>query len=346
MPKIRIVKIILLLICVSGAGLKLSAFPEYLKIFANHPSSLPELRTKCATCHVSPVGGGERNEFGKAFAAHGHKITPELRAQFANRFASSNTQQSPTFVKGSESEAVVEIGGKRYTVDLKTRSVIEVAENMGKASSNITSTEVAKAKERIDSPNVYQQGDVRLVNLPTGKRIEKGALYIDVTHRLPPEHNPSNKLGSLFGLDNGALPAFGAAYGITDRVHVGIMRGGDDLGQPILLYAGASLLDENKGHPFSVMTRIGIEGRENFRHDFTTTLEASIARSITSRAQLYFVPAVSFRNREISGPADHFASTVTTFAMGVGGIINLTPTVGLMGEANWRVNQSGRLGSA
>src|SRR5215813_14564536 len=70
------------------------ARPEYLKIFAADPLSRPELRTKCSTCHVNPAGGGERNDFGKAFAAAGFEITPALRQRFPDRFLSENEEQS------------------------------------------------------------------------------------------------------------------------------------------------------------------------------------------------------------------------------------------------------------
>lgn len=31
----------------------------------------------CGKCHVNPAGGGDRNAFGKAFAANGHKLPKE-----------------------------------------------------------------------------------------------------------------------------------------------------------------------------------------------------------------------------------------------------------------------------
>lgn len=72
-----------------------------------------------------PAGGGERNAFGKAFAAAGFEITAELRKQFPDRFLSENEKQGDkpnvTFTQGSDSEAVVEINGKRYAINTKTK---------------------------------------------------------------------------------------------------------------------------------------------------------------------------------------------------------------------------------
>jgi hypothetical protein len=38
------------------------------------PAYAQQTHLSCGRCHVSPAGGGERNAFGKAFAANGHKL--------------------------------------------------------------------------------------------------------------------------------------------------------------------------------------------------------------------------------------------------------------------------------
>src|ERR1700693_4958982 len=38
------------------------------------PAYAQQTHLACGRCHVSPAGGGERNAFGKAFAANGHKV--------------------------------------------------------------------------------------------------------------------------------------------------------------------------------------------------------------------------------------------------------------------------------
>ena len=64
----------------------LGAFPQYLARFTADPLSSPQFKDRCATCHVNPAGGGERNEFGQAFAANDFTITADLRARFPERF--------------------------------------------------------------------------------------------------------------------------------------------------------------------------------------------------------------------------------------------------------------------
>ncbi|MFN7927364.1 MAG: DUF5777 family beta-barrel protein [Blastocatellia bacterium] len=344
MKRKQYAKVFLLALALCCAALKLKALPEYMRIYAADPYAKPEMRTSCAACHVNAAGGGARNAFGQAFAAAGHQITDTLRNQFPDRFSLPDSAQAlpVSFVTGSESQAIVEMNGKRYLIDTKTKTVKEVSESGTAVASNRPAP--TPTKPPAENSNVYQQGDVRLVNLPTAKPIPKGALTSDFTHRFP-----ASDLGDgaqLWGLDEGAIPSFGFAYGITDRIHVGGYRSPTIVGRPILFYAGASLLDENKKHPFSAMARIGVEGRDNFRRNFTTTLEMAFARSVTDKAQLYFVPAVSFGNREfgVSDPAQNLPG-VTTFAMGLGGALNIRPTVALLAEANWRVNEKGRLGN-
>jgi hypothetical protein len=70
-------------------SLQAQAFPDYLKQYKAHPLAKPEL-AKCGLCHVAPGGGGERNEFGKAFHEEGFEFGPELIKNFAQKFKAKN----------------------------------------------------------------------------------------------------------------------------------------------------------------------------------------------------------------------------------------------------------------
>jgi hypothetical protein len=233
------------------------------------------------------------------------------------------------------------MNGKRYLIDTRTRSVKEMDESpTAVAKPPVTTAQAAQP----ETPNVYQPGDVRLISLPTAKPIAKGSLWSDFTHRFPFGEYEVTDLGGLLGLDGLAVPSFGFTYGVTDRIHVGAYRSPQVVGAPILVYAGASLLDEHKGHAMTAMARIGLEGRDNFQRNFTTSLELTLARSITDKAQLYFVPTISLSNRPF-GTANQNLRRENTFAVGVGGALRIRPTVALLAEANWRVNEAGKFNS-
>jgi hypothetical protein len=181
---------------------------------------------------------------------------------------------------------------------------------------------------------------VRLINLPTAMPIPKGSLWTDFTHRFP-FGEPTDAAG-LFGLDSFAIPSFGFIYGITDRIHVGAYRSPGNVGRPIQLHAGASFLNEQEGDPFSLMGRVGIEGRDNFQRNFTTSLEFNFARSITRHAQIYFVPTASLGDRLLSGDPTRNLPGENAFALGLGLSVNIRPSVALMAEANYRLNKVAR----
>ena len=327
-----------------AGNLPVQAFPDYLKLYAKDPQARADLKSKCSVCHINPQGGGARNEFGRAFQAAGLTITPALRSRFPELFPGVTIQAAPavSFVTDSDHEAIVEIGGRRYLIDTRTKSVREMAAT---ASAPVpTENRVADASTPKPEPtpkaNTYVAGDLRLVNLPSAAPIAAGTLWTEFTHRFP-FGKPSNVEG-LFGLDSEALPSFGIIYGLTDRLHVGAYRSPGDLGRPIQLFAGARLLGEDLGDPFSAQARVGIEGRDNLRRNFATSFELTIARSVTRHAQLYLVPTITLGDRAFNIDVSTNTPGRTAYALGIGGAFRVRPTLNLLAEANYRLNREAR----
>ncbi len=344
MSKIRFTKFFLLGCALALFAQHATALPDYLKIYDADPFAKPEMKGKCAVCHLNPAGGGPRNEFGRAFAQAGHQITPALRQQFPDRFVSGQPQALPvTFT--SDHQAVVEMNGKRYVIDTREKSVKELTDA---APSTVAETKPAKTEtppaEQEKHPEVYRVVDVRVINLPSAMPIPKGSLFTDFTHRFP-FGDPTDKAG-LFGLDSVALPSFGVVYGVTSRFHVGMYRSPGGLGRPIQLYVGTQLLEESKGNPLSFQARLGVEGRDNFQRNFATSFEFTVARSITRHAQVYFVPTITLGDRPYTVSSTREANGETAVALGVGAAVNIRPSVALMAEANYRVNEDARYAPA
>lgn len=332
----RLTGILMLLALLLAGTAPVTAFPDYLKKYARDAQSRPELRTSCAVCHVNPQGGGPRNSFGQAFHAAGREITPDLRQRFPDLFTPLGGDTPPVrFVDGSDAEAIVTIAGREFVINTRTKSVRELA---APAAKPVVAT--VRQAEPTTPTNIYQASEQRLVNLPTAAPIAKGALLTDFTHRFP-FGKPTNVEG-LFGLDAQALPSFGITYGLTETFHLGAYRSPGDVGRPILLFAGARILGEEKGHPLSAMIRIGVEGRDNLQRHFATSFEVTVARSVTRYAQLYFVPTVTLGDRPFTADLTTPLAGRTAVALGVGGAFRLRPSLNLLAEANYRTNQESR----
>lgn len=337
MTIIRFCKLLFLLSTLALFANQAGALPDYMKQYNADPAAKAEFKGKCALCHVNPAGGGARNEFGKAFAQAGHQFTAELRQQFADQFNSGQAAPPVTFT--NDNEAVVEINGKRYTINTRSKTVTEVG-----APATIAQTPKPAPSPEPKKSDVYEAMDVRVVNLPSAADIPKGSLWTDFTHRFP-FGDPTDKAG-LFGLDSVALPSFGVVYGVTDRFHIGAYRSPGGLGRPIQLYAGTHLLQESKGAPLSFQARVGVEGRDNFQRNFATSFEFTVARSITRHAQVYFVPTITLGDRPYTVSSTQDEKGETAVALGAGASVNIRPSVALMAEANYRVNEASRYAPA
>jgi uncharacterized beta barrel domain-containing protein DUF5777 len=262
------------------------------------------------------------------------------------------------FVNGSGSQILLERDGKRYLIDTKSQTIREFVPTAvasvqdpaqpGQAgTAPPQATPAAKPEEKKEAETYYTE-DIVLWNLPTAMHLPKKALMIDFTHRFAfNEAFEPGAISNLFGMDGMSLSALGFTYGITDRFFSGIYRTPTPFGRIIQLSAGAQLLREDLGHPFSSTFRVGVEGTDHFRSKYITSLEIAVARSIKNRAQIYFSPTVSFNNRPLQVIAnDVFIPTRvdgdTTVAVGGGISVDIRPTVAILGEAIYRVSE--RLG--
>jgi len=260
------------------------------------------------------------------------------------------------FVNGSGSQIVLERDGKRYLIDTKNQTIRELVPTVS-ASTQTAQTPAAPVQtaprpaaqpEAKKESDTYYTEDIVLWNLPTAHHLEKKALMIDFTHRFNAEAFQPGGISNLLGLDSFSYSSLGFTYGITDRFFAGIYRTPTNLGRIIQLSAGAQLSRENLGHPFSSTFRVGIEGTDHFRNKYITSLEIAVARSIKNRAQIYFSPTVSFKNRSLDVigndvfNGDTRVDGDTTVAVGAGISVDIRPTVAIVGEAIYRVSE--RLG--
>ena len=189
-------------------------------------------------------------------------------------------------------------------------------------------------------PRVYTPGDDFLLSLPTGRRLERHGFYVNFTHRFiyTPAFSGPALGGSLSGFDDFSISSFGFRYGVTDKLSVSIYRSPTFIARPIQLMAAYNFIDEHDGYPLNASVRLSIQGENNFSRNFTENIEGIVSRSIGDRAQLYLVPTVSLGNRQLFQPSSFFSSAipnlpgVNTFSLGVGGALDIRPTVALVAE--------------
>jgi mono/diheme cytochrome c family protein len=205
----------------------------------------------------------------------------------------------------------------------------------GGASQSGPSTQEVAAK-----PGIYQPGDDVLMSLPTGRPVDEHGVYVNFSHRFPYDSAVSgtSRGSELFGLDNFGLSSFGFRYGVTDRLSVDVWRSPTFIGRPIQLMAAYNLFEERHGAPLNLAVRVSIEGQDNFKKNYTENIEAIFSRSLTSRAQFYAVPTISFNDRRLV-QASGFASDdipdlpgINAFSIGFGLAVDIRPTVALVSE--------------
>ena len=249
------------------------------------------------------------------------------------------------FVEGSTSSLIVERDGKKFLIDLVSRTVTEkpladppAATLAPQEAKEKTQTATASQQPQPKDDQVYEPGDDYIFSLPTGRRLSRHGFYINFNHRFAfePAFSGTTKGGTLLGLDNFAIASFGFRYGLTKNLSVSIYRSPTIIGRPIEIMAAYNITDEHDGHPLNTAVRFSVDGQDHFTQNFSVNFEGIVSRSLTSRAQIYFVPTVSLNSRRLvippyPGPIPNLPGT-NTFSLGVGGALDIRPTVALVAE--------------
>jgi len=203
-----------------------------------------------------------------------------------------------------------------------------------------SSSSGASSAAQQTASGIYQPGDDVLVTLPTGRPVDQHGVYVNFSHRFAYDSAVSGPArgAELFGLDNFALSSFGFRYGVTDKLSVDVWRSPSFIDRPIQLMAAYNVLDEHHAAPFNLAVRASIEGQDNFRKNYTENLEAIFSRSLTSHAQFYVVPTMSFNDRELlmgSLKSNQIRDVpgINAFSTGFGIAVDVRPTVALLLEA-------------
>ncbi len=330
------------------------ARPEFLMRFAADPFSRPERRATCDTCHVSPAGGGPRNPFGRAFAAAGFRVTPELRAKWPDRFLQVITTQEPaplpkaTWSAARPEEVLVEIGGEQYLLNRAEASVRKVEPAQAQAFTALPPGAAAPAAEEpaeVLPPRATF--DYYLVNLPTTRARDPRSLHLHFTHRFSdPLIEGTGRLGDLFGLDSFSTSSFGVELGLTR--HLGFMTYRTPYprsvgGPTIELGPVFNVVQQGGAAPVSFAFRSTIEGQQNFTERFTLNLMPVVSRSFADRVEVFVAPTLHawVPRRSLTGDfpftpgetRDHMGS------IGVGASVRIRPRVAIVGE--WRPRVAG-----
>ena len=266
-----------------------------------------------------------------------------------------------SFVEGSASSVIVEKDGKRFLVDLVSHEIKEVTtpsarqDSPSQAGASLApqaQTPSGGAASSKSQSKVYEPGDDYVFSLPTGRRLDRHGFYINFNHRFAFDPAFSGKARGhvLLGLDDFSLSSLGFRYGLTKNISLGIYRSPSVIGRPIQLTTGYHLLDEHDGGLLNAEFRFSVEGENDFSKNFTADFEGIFSRSLTHRAQLYVVPTVSLQNRPLVPPQRFIADPwpnlpgFNTFALGVGGALDIRPTVALVAEVIPTLVNGGDLG--
>jgi hypothetical protein len=177
------------------------------------------------------------------------------------------------------------------------------------------------------------QPDFNLAALPTTLRMPLHKLAFRVTHRFmrPLGQGDFGDLASdFFGFDSAAQIGLELRYGLARGTQIGVHRTSD---RSIQIFGQHNVWNERNGHPLGVDAMATLEGNNNLRQRYRSTLGFVASRNVGRRAALYAEP-LWIAN---SNPAADAGFDNNTVMLGLGGRLRVRPSTYLVAEISPRL---------
>jgi len=203
----------------------------------------------------------------------------------------------------------------------------------------------AAANQEEDDPSVLDQAepDVVVVNLPTTLRLPRLKGNFRLTHRFAGNLRNgsfSDQLGSLFGIDLGAIIGFEYRISIAPKTQAAFYRSSFD--KTIQFLGKYDAIRQGRSMPVSVSPVVSVEGTDNFQDKYAPAVGAVISRRLGTRAAAYLTPmwvnntAASLapvgHSHDGAGEAGDPDSTQSTTFVGIGSRVRVHGATYVAGE--------------
>ena len=178
--------------------------------------------------------------------------------------------------------------------------------------------------------------DYRLINLPTTLRLPRYKSNFELTHRFNGNLRRGDfgdQASSLFGIDQGATIGFEYRFAPVRHLEVAVYR--ENYDKTIQMYGKWDALRQKEAMPLSVSGLLSVEGGNNFRERYATSIGATISRQIDDAAALYAVPMWVHNTTPLVSQIT--GVTNNTFFIGLGGRVRILPTVYISAEVSPRL---------
>lgn len=195
------------------------------------------------------------------------------------------------------------------------------------------STSTAAQQDDDDTGFEPAEPDFRLINLPSTARLPKFKGNFSLTHRFAGNLRRgsfSDQASSLFGIDEGAVVGFEYRFGIARGVEAIAYRSA--FLRTVQFHGKYDVIRQRGSMPFSASAVVSVEGIDNFQEQYAPALGVTVSRRLGDVAAFYAVPTWVHNSAAAAGIDRN------TFFVGVGGRVQIWPTVYVAAEVSPRAS--------